>query len=110
MRSVQDHHSPDPSRLAELGASLAARAYARRGVSQSNETIRIVLADDHGLVREGLRLLLHSAPDIVIIGEAGDGIEAGRVAQRTSPDVMVLDLDMPRLDGSATLVELKRSA
>jgi DNA-binding NarL/FixJ family response regulator len=77
-------------------------------VSVSNEIIRVVLADDHGLVREGLRLLLNNAPDIVVIGEAGDGIEALRVATRTVPDVVVLDLDMPRLDGGATLVELRR--
>src|SRR5258705_2348777 len=70
--------------------------------------MRVVLADDHGLVREGRRLPLNNAPDIVVIGEAGDGIEALRVATRTVPDVVVLDLDMPRLDGGATLVELRR--
>ena len=62
--------------LAQLGASLAARPYARRGVAMSNETIRVLLADDHAMVREGLRLLLRRAPDIAVIGEAENGVTA----------------------------------
>jgi DNA-binding NarL/FixJ family response regulator len=95
-------------RLAGLGAALSSRAYARRGVAVSDEIIRVVLADDHGLVREGLRLLLNSAPDVAVVGEAGDGTEALQVAKRTTPDVVVLDLDMPRGDGTTTLRDLRR--
>ena len=53
--------TPPSERFAQLAASVAARSYARRGMSVSNEIIRVVLADDHTLVREGLRLLLRSA-------------------------------------------------
>jgi DNA-binding NarL/FixJ family response regulator len=61
--------------------------------------IRVLLADDHLIVREGLRALLAREPDIVVVGEAGDGREALRVAQETRPDVAALDLSMPLLNG-----------
>ena len=97
-----------PARLAGLGAALSSRSYVRRGVPISDEVIRVVLADDHGLVREGLRLLLNSAPDVAVVGEGGDGAEALQVAVRMTPDVVVLDLDMPRADSTCTLAELRR--
>jgi DNA-binding NarL/FixJ family response regulator len=92
--------------LAELGASLAARPYARRGVSMSNELIRVVLVDDHAMVREGLRFLLRSATDITVVGEAENGVAALEVVQRLSPNIVVLDLDMPGGDGMTALREL----
>jgi DNA-binding NarL/FixJ family response regulator len=92
--------------LARLGAKLAAQPYARRGVSMSNEPIRVVLVDDHAMVREGLRLLLRTAPDIVVVGEAEDGSAALAAAQRVLPDILVLDLDMPGMDGLSVLREL----
>ena len=98
----------DPVRLAGLAAALLSRASVRRGVAVSDQIIRVVLADDHALVREGVRLLLSSAPDVAVVGEAGDGAEAVRVAVCTTPDVVVLDLDMPRGDGATTLRELQR--
>jgi len=94
---------PAVDRLAELGASIAARPYARRGMSQSNEMIRVLLADDHGIVREGLRVLLRSAPDITVVGEADNGASALSLAQQLAPDVVVLDLDMPGGDGATAL-------
>jgi DNA-binding NarL/FixJ family response regulator len=97
-------------RLAELGARVADSVFARRGVRISGETIRVVLADDHQLVREGLRLLLRTAPDIAVVGEASGGLDAVVIAQRLSPDVLVLDLDMPDGGGEAALVELSRTA
>jgi DNA-binding NarL/FixJ family response regulator len=75
----------------------------------SNETIRIILVDDHAMVREGLRLLLRAAPDIAVVGEAGDGIAAVALAGRVSPDIAVLDLDMPEGDGMSALRELTRA-
>ena len=81
--------------LAQLGAAIVARPYARRGISMSSETIRIVLVDDHAMVREGLRLLLRMAPDIVVVGEAADRAAAVDLVQRVTPDIVVLDLDMP---------------
>jgi DNA-binding NarL/FixJ family response regulator len=90
-------------RLAQLGASIAERPYARRGMSVSNQIIRVVLADDHGIVREGLRLVLRSAPDITVVGDAESGVAALTMAQQLSPDVVILDLDMPGGDGTTAL-------
>jgi DNA-binding NarL/FixJ family response regulator len=86
-----------------LVTGLTAQTYARRGVSQRDETIRVVLADDHVVVREGLRLLLRSAPDISVVGEASNGEGAVALARQHTPDVLVLDLDMPGGDGASTL-------
>jgi len=70
-KTLKQPSTPAPTeRFAQLAASVAARTYARRGMSVSNEIIRVVLADDHTLVREGLRLLLRSAPDVAVVGEA----------------------------------------
>jgi two-component system response regulator NreC len=62
-------------------------------------SISIVLADDHPLVRRGLRGALEAEPEFVILGETGDGLEAVRLVERLQPDVLVLDLMMPGLCG-----------
>jgi DNA-binding NarL/FixJ family response regulator len=64
-------------------------------------TIRVVLADDQAVVRAGLRTILESEPDISVIGEAGDGAEAVQVADRTRPDLVLMDVRMPGVDGIA---------
>jgi DNA-binding NarL/FixJ family response regulator len=61
--------------------------------------ITIILADDHRIVRQGLRALLEAEPDFQLIGETGDGLEAVQLAQRLQPDVVVLDLMMPSING-----------
>jgi two-component system response regulator NreC len=61
--------------------------------------ITVVLADDHLIFREGLRALLSAEPDLRIVGEAGDGLEAVQLVERLQPDVLVLDLMMPGLNG-----------
>jgi len=61
--------------------------------------IRVVLADDHVLIRAGLRALLHSLPNIEVIGEASDGHEAVDVIARHEPDVVIMDIGMPGLNG-----------
>lgn len=61
--------------------------------------IRVVLADDQSLIREGFRSILERADDVEIVGEASDGIDALAVVRRTRPDIVLMDVRMPRLDG-----------
>lgn len=63
------------------------------------EKKRILLADDHVLFRKGLAQLLNSQPDFQVIGEAGDGLEAREKARELMPDLILMDIDMPRCDG-----------
>lgn len=68
----------------------------------------IVLADDHGIVRQGLRVLLEAEPDLVVVGEAADGLEAVRLVERLQPAVLVADVMMPGLSGLEVTREVGR--
>jgi DNA-binding NarL/FixJ family response regulator len=72
------------------------------------EKTRILLADDHALVRQGVRLILDSEPDLTVVAEAGDGAEAIDKARATSPDLAILDIAMPRLTGLQAARVLQR--
>ena len=61
--------------------------------------IRVLLADDHAIVREGIKMILAAEPDIEVVGEAADGLQAVETAQKLKPDVAVLDISMPTLNG-----------
>jgi DNA-binding NarL/FixJ family response regulator len=70
--------------------------------------IRVLLADDHTIVREGVRLCLEAMGDIAVVAEAGDGQEAVQLATQLRPDVAVVDLTMPRLNGVEAIRQIKR--
>jgi len=63
------------------------------------ETIRILLADDHTVVRDGLRALVEKQPDMAVVGEAADGRDTVRLAEEQSPDVIIMDIAMPNMNG-----------
>lgn len=69
-------------------------------------SIRVMLADDEAMVRAGLRLILETEPDIDVVGEASDGVEALAAAARLRPDVVLIDIHMPRMDGLAAAHQL----
>jgi DNA-binding NarL/FixJ family response regulator len=72
--------------------------------------VRVVLADDHPIVRDGLSALLASVPGIEVAATAATGREAVRAAVTEAPDVLVLDVQMPDLDGVAATTEIVRAA
>ncbi|MFJ6434363.1 response regulator [Streptomyces sp. NPDC091416] len=74
--------------------------------TDSPPPLRIILADDHTVMRAGLVALLSSEPTVEIVGEAGDGREAVRIVERLRPDVALLDLRMPVLDGVGATLEI----
>jgi len=77
-------------------------------MTASRPRIRVLLADDHAVLRAGLRLLIESQPDLTVAGEASDGAEAVRKTQALKPDIVVLDLAMPRNQPSATIAQITR--
>jgi two-component system, NarL family, response regulator LiaR len=72
------------------------------------ESIRILVVDDHAVVREGLRTFLELQQEFEVVGEAGDGEEAVRLAEQLRPDVILMDLVMPGLDGVGAMQRLRR--
>jgi DNA-binding NarL/FixJ family response regulator len=72
----------------------------------TGDMIRVVLADDHAVVRAGLKAVLSAAKDIEVVAEAKNGLEAVSYAERFKPDVVVMDLSMPELDGTAATKQI----
>ena len=68
----------------------------------------LILAEDHAIVRQGIRKLLEAVPDLSIIAETGDGLEALRLVERLKPDVAVIDLTLPGLDGLEVTRQIKK--
>jgi NarL family two-component system response regulator LiaR len=72
------------------------------------ETISVIIVDDHAVVREGVRAFLETQPDLLVLGDAGSGPEALRLVAETAPDVALMDLVMPGMDGVETTRRLKQ--
>ena len=70
--------------------------------------VNVLLADDHRMIREGLKQLLEMDPGIEVVGEAGDGYECLNLANKTKPNIVLLDLNMPNLDGLQVLNIMKQ--
>lgn len=88
---------------------MEARFFAGLGVSTMTDT-RVLLVDDHAVIREGLRELLNARTDMVVVGEAGDGREAVEAVERLAPDVAVMDVWLPRLSGIAATEEIRKAS
>jgi DNA-binding NarL/FixJ family response regulator len=73
-----------------------------------SRTIRVLLVDDHPAVRIGLRVLLEQAPDVTVVGEAEDGREALRLAEELTPDVAVVDCELPEIEGAEVAREMRQ--
>lgn len=81
-------------------AAPAARVPAKgRGPEAGDAKVRVLLVDDHEIVREGLRSVIQACPDLTVVAEAPDGEEAVRIAREVQPDVVVMDVNMPRMNG-----------
>ena len=72
----------------------------------SNDAIRVVLADDHAVIRAGLKAVIRSSRDVEVVGEAANGAEAVELAESLEPDVVVMDLTMPIMDGTTATQEI----
>ena len=70
--------------------------------------IRVMITDDHLIVREGLRLILETADDVEVVGEAVDGAECLELVSKLNPQVILMDLQMPRMDGITAITHLRK--
>ncbi|MBE2272585.1 MAG: response regulator transcription factor, partial [Anaerolinea sp.] len=75
----------------------------------TDKAIRVLLADDHAVLRAGLRVLLNNEPDIEVVGEAGDGAETLRAVAELQPNILVLDLMMPNVKGLDIIEQITKS-
>jgi PAS domain S-box-containing protein len=94
--------------LAAMARQAAVRRAAWVSAPRLPAPVRVLLADDHAVMREGLKQLLEMEPDIQIVGEAADGEVAVEMADRLRPDVVLMDIDMPRLDGIEATRAIRR--
>jgi len=79
-------------------------------VETMKEPIRILIADDHPIVRQGLAAVLDREDDLVVVAQAANGLEAVAKARELLPDIILMDLQMPEMDGVAAIIEIKEAA
>lgn len=101
-RSNAAFSSRDPAPLVATGINQGSRP-------RTSSVFRVILVDDHAVVRQGLRSLLEALPDIEVIGEAGDGIEAIRLTEFLQPDVVVMDVNMPKMNGIEATRQIRQN-
>lgn len=77
---------------------------------EANKKIRILIAEDHETVREGIKLLVLAQPDMIVVGEAGDGEEVVREAVRLKPDIILMDVSMPVMNGLKATRKLQKTS
>jgi DNA-binding NarL/FixJ family response regulator len=75
-----------------------------------SEKKRVVIVEDHKILRDGLRSLLSTSEELKVVGEAGDGMDAIRTINETDPDIVLLDLNMPKMNGIAVIKEIRQSS
>ncbi len=100
-----DAGTPGTSGVAQPAATTAAEDSLETG--DGERRLRVLLADDHAVVRSALGSLLEGQPDMVVVGEAGDGVEAVELARALRPDVVLMDVGMPQMDGIEATRRLK---
>lgn len=79
------------------------------GLKKMTQSIRIILVDDHTLFRSGVKALLQRQPDFEVIGEASDGLEGVKLVEQLDPDVVLLDVDMPSMNGCEAMAQIHES-
>src|SRR5206468_4257943 len=94
--------------LPTLEAAGEARVNETPADENAEKKTRILLADDHAVVREGLAALLNRRPDLQVVGEAGDGDEAIELYRKLLPDLVLMDLRMPKRDGIEAITAIRR--
>jgi len=98
-----------PASVTQLHDILSFAGFLQFGPAPNAEfMVTIVLADDHAVLREGLRLLLESDPEFVVVGEAADGLEAIELVKRRRPNLLIVDLMMPGMDGLEVIRRVAR--
>lgn len=105
----REEATSNPVHLSESRSGTGARSAAGPNQAKGG-VVRVLLADDHAMVRQGLRSILDSYEDITIVGEAGNGVEAVNLAGSLKPHVVVMDLNMPIMDGIEATRRIKQSA